>query len=426
MEPILRVEGVSKKYSRNANAHLGYGLQDLFAELIGRPANPHRLRKDEFWAVKDISFDLYPGDTFALVGRNGSGKTTLLKMLHGLTKPDAGRIVITGNVQAIINLGAGFSPNLSGRNNVYTAASLLGLNKRQTNDIMDAIIDFAELEDFIDSPVGTYSSGMKARLGFAVAVHLQPDILLIDEVLAVGDFAFQNKCFIRMEALKKQGVSIILISHSHAKVLQLCERALWLHEGKAMAFGQAGEVVKSYLDFLEREEEKRTRKRDEKAAVKTAQSAEGALYGPVYTGDSRIDAVHCELLVNGEPTDSAPIHSDVIIRFSFTLKDDIADLHATVNIFRKDGALVSALATMKRGELRGVRTGKVTCEAHIRNFNLCPGAYVIMLPICEGRSYLFRDVVKEFYVTGGGEVFWGFVDLDYHIEVENPLDPVNS
>ena len=163
-------------------------------------------RQDEFIAVNALSFALYPGDSLALIGRNGSGKTTTLKMLNGTLKPDAGKITVEGRVQALSDLGAGFHPQLSGRENVYNAAAILGLKIRhETQNILDEVIDFAELGEFIDSPVQTYSSGMKTRLGFAVAVHLQPDIWLIDEALSVGDYAFKNKCCHKNKSVEKTG-----------------------------------------------------------------------------------------------------------------------------------------------------------------------------------------------------------------------------
>lgn len=419
MKGRVEVKGLTKKYSRNSHSHLGYGLTDFLDELFGRERSLE-LRKDEFWALHDVNFTLEPGDSFGLVGRNGAGKSTLLKAMNGLTKPDAGEVRVHGRVQALINLQAGFNPNLSGRDNILNSASLSGLNRSQALDIMDEVVDFAELDQFIDSPVQTYSSGMKARLGFGVSVHLKPDILYIDEVLAVGDFAFQNKCYTRMQLLKKQGVTIVLVSHSHSKVLQLCERALWLDHGNVMQLGEAKPVVQSYLDFLEKEEQARMGKDGDAVASKAnAKLKDGGLYGPVYDDGARLAEMECTLLVGGEAVDSVPVHSDLTVRFQFRLQDEVEDLHGTLNIFRKDGLLVAALAAMKGDHLVHIHKGHVTCEVRIPDFNLCPGSYVIMLPICEGRSYLYRNLVKEFLVTGSGEVFWGVSDLEHTWHVEH-------
>ena len=256
MRPVIVVENVSKKFSRKINTHLNYGIRDLMAEILGRNRDT-QLRQDEFLAVDDLSFALYPGDSFALIGRNGCGKTTTLNMLNGTLKPDAGKIIIDGQVQALIALGAGFDPKLSGRENIFNAAAVLGLKHKETRAIIDEVVDFAELDDFIDSPVQTYSSGMYARLGFSVAVHLKPEILLIDEILSVGDHAFQNKCFTKMQQLKKEGLTIVLVSHAHTRVIQLCEKAIFMHQGKTVKAGPSKEVVKAYLSFLDDQEAKK-------------------------------------------------------------------------------------------------------------------------------------------------------------------------
>ncbi|MCA9443138.1 MAG: ABC transporter ATP-binding protein, partial [Candidatus Omnitrophica bacterium] len=286
MKPILEVQHIRKKFSRNSNAHLSYGIRDLFQEILGRTDNGE-LREDEFWAVDDVSFHLYPGDSIALIGRNGSGKSTLLKMINGLIKPDGGRIEVHGAIQALINLGAGFNFSLSGRDNIYTSAALMGLTRKETEEQMESIIEFSEIEEFIDSPVGNYSSGMKARLGFSVAINLRPQILLIDEILSVGDAAFQNKCFVKMHELKKSGVTIVLVTHSYTHVVQICEQAIWLHKGKVMRFGPSKETVQAYLDFLSEEQVDRVTKlnqlkSDNQQSMEKKRTAEVNLFGAIY------------------------------------------------------------------------------------------------------------------------------------------------
>jgi len=194
-ETLIRVENVSKKFCRSLKKSLWYGMRDLSKEVLGRRhGGDGELRPDEFWSVNDVSFELKRGECLGLIGPNGAGKSTLLKMLNGLIKPDQGRIEMRGRVGALIELGAGFNPILSGRENIYVNGSVLGLAKEEIDQKLDEIIEFSELDEFIDSPVQNYSSGMKVRLGFAVAAHMKPDILLIDEVLAVGDIGFRTKC----------------------------------------------------------------------------------------------------------------------------------------------------------------------------------------------------------------------------------------
>jgi lipopolysaccharide transport system ATP-binding protein len=258
-EVLVKVENVSKKFCRSLKRSLWYGMQDMLSELnpfshrsIGTPYSrdsaSDRLRPDEFWAVKDVSFELRRGECLGLIGRNGAGKTTLLKMLNGLIKPDQGRITMRGQVGALIALGAGFNPILTGRENIYVNGSVLGLTKKSIDDKIEEIIDFAELRDFIDTPVQSYSSGMQVRLGFAVATALRPDVLLLDEVLAVGDTAFRVKCFNRMYEML-ENASVIFVSHNMSQISRICDRLLLLENGRPILFStDLGKVIHRYFE----------------------------------------------------------------------------------------------------------------------------------------------------------------------------------
>lgn len=231
-EILIRVEGVSKKFCRSLRKSLWYGMQDLGVELLGRRHLGHgTLRADEFWVLQEVSFELRRGECLGLIGRNGAGKTTLLRLLNGLIRPDRGRIEIRGRVGALIALGAGFNPILSGRENILVNASILGLSEAEIAAKIEQIVDFSEIGEFLDMPVQNYSSGMAVRLGFAVAVSLEPEIMLVDEVLAVGDSAFQRKCFDRIVELQKRGTSFIIVSHNPYQVERLCQRVALLHRG---------------------------------------------------------------------------------------------------------------------------------------------------------------------------------------------------
>jgi ABC-2 type transport system ATP-binding protein len=203
-----------------------------------------RSRAEDFWALRDVAFDVGEGSTFGLIGHNGSGKTTLLKCVAGILRPTSGTIRQRGRLAALLELGAGFHPELTGRENVYLNASFLGLSRRQTDAAFHDIVAFAELEDFIDSEVKFYSSGMLVRLGFAVAVHVDPDVLLIDEVLAVGDEAFQAKCLDRIRAFQREGRTIVLVTHALDTVIEICDRAGMLHHGELHAIGMPDDVVR--------------------------------------------------------------------------------------------------------------------------------------------------------------------------------------
>lgn len=209
-----------------------------------------RNRYEERWVIKDISFNVKKGEAIGLIGENGCGKSTMLKMLTRIMYPDSGTIEMKGRVSSLLELGAGFHPDLSGRENIYINASIFGLNKKEIDKRINEIISFSELEDYIDNPVRTYSSGMYMRLAFSVAINVNAEILLIDEILAVGDVNFQNKCFNKMQEIKRKGTTIILVSHSTDQIESICDRSIWIHDGYIKADGPCRDVHKQYLKFM--------------------------------------------------------------------------------------------------------------------------------------------------------------------------------
>jgi len=248
----IKVEHVSKKYCKSLKGSMLYGVKDITRNTLGMSSHSEKLRKDEFWAVDDVSFELKKGETLGIIGPNGSGKTTFLKMLNGIFWPDKGKITVKGRVGALIEVGAGFHPLLTGRENVYINGAILGMSKKEMDEKFNDIIEFADIGDFIDTPVKFYSSGMFVRLGFAVAVHCEPDILLVDEVLAVGDTAFRRKSSERMKELIEEGNrSIILVSHNMQTVEAIADKAILLNGGKVLASGNVNDVVAKY-DLLMR------------------------------------------------------------------------------------------------------------------------------------------------------------------------------
>lgn len=250
-ETLVTVSNVSKKFCRNLKRSLWYGVQDIASELVGGKSANNQLRKDEFWAVKNVSFELRRGECLGLIGHNGAGKSTLLKMLNGLIKPDQGKIVMRGRIGALIELGAGFNPILSGRENVYVNGQVLGLTKREIDAKFKDIVDFSEIGEFIDAPVKSYSSGMKVRLGFAVAAQMEPDILIVDEVLAVGDIGFRIKCLNVIQQIKKKA-SIILVSHTMQQISRICNRGILMNKGEiALMTHDIGLLTESYTTQFE-------------------------------------------------------------------------------------------------------------------------------------------------------------------------------
>ncbi|WP_370227813.1 ABC transporter ATP-binding protein [Mesoflavibacter sp.] len=246
-EVLVKVEGLSKKFCKDLKTSLWYGVKDLMTG-IGGSTNERELRPKEFWAVKDINFELRRGECLGLIGHNGAGKSTLLKILNGLINPDAGKVTIKGRVGALIELGAGFNPILSGRENIYNNGAVLGFTRQEIDQKLDAIIAFAELEEFIDMPVQHYSSGMKVRLGFAVAAQMEPDVLIIDEVLAVGDMSFAMKSFNKISELLKN-TAVIFVSHSMPFVSRICNHIILLHKGEMLVnTDDVGEGIQAYFD----------------------------------------------------------------------------------------------------------------------------------------------------------------------------------
>jgi lipopolysaccharide transport system ATP-binding protein len=242
----IKVDHVSKKYCKSLKWSMLYGVKDIAGNMLGLSSHSERLRKNEFWAVDDVSFEAKNRETLGIIGPNGSGKSTLLKMLNGIFWPDKGKITVRGRVGALIEVGAGFHPLLSGRENIYINAAILGMTRDEVDEKFDEIIEFADIGDFIDAPVKFYSSGMFVRLGFAVAIHCVPSIMLIDEVLAVGDVDFQSRCFNKLGELRKNGVTNVLVSHSMMHILGFCDKVLYINGGKIKYYGAADKAIEMY------------------------------------------------------------------------------------------------------------------------------------------------------------------------------------
>lgn len=243
---MVEFDHVGKRYSRRGRRD---SLRDTIPALAGRLVG-RRPRQDsrvsEFWALRDVSFEVRHGEALGIIGHNGAGKSTILKLLAGVTAPTCGHALVKGRFAALIELGAGFHPDLTGRENVYLNGSILGLKRSELDRKLESIVDFAGIEKFMDTPVKRYSSGMQARLGFAVAAHVEPEVLLIDEVLSVGDFAFQQKCFKRMEEFRRNGIAIVFVSHNLNAIASLCSRAILLRTGEVVAAGTPMEVIDAY------------------------------------------------------------------------------------------------------------------------------------------------------------------------------------
>ena len=254
---VIQSEGLGKSYQRGALRQTTL-LRDHLARFLKSPGSAFRRPKDEtFWALKDVSLDVREGEVLGLIGRNGAGKTTLLKILSRITRPTAGWAEIHGRVGSLLEVGTGFHPELTGRENTFLSGAILGMSKREIARKFDEIIAFAELEKFIDTSVKHYSSGMYVRLAFAVAAHLDPEILLVDEVLAVGDINFQKKCLGKMGDVARAGRTIVLVSHQLNQIRRLCQRVVWIDDGQVRKDGNTHEVVSAYESAMARGDDNR-------------------------------------------------------------------------------------------------------------------------------------------------------------------------
>ena len=246
-ESVIHVEGLGKRY-RVGERERYFALRDVLARAFSAPFKRDGVRRSQeyIWALRDVSLDVHQGEVVGLIGRNGAGKTTLLKLLSRITRPTTGFAEIRGRVGSLLEVGTGFHPELTGRENIYLSGAILGMSRVEIDRKMDAIVAFAEVERFLSSPLKFYSTGMQMRLAFAVAAHLEPEILLVDEVLAVGDLEFQKKCLGKMQEVSRSGRTIVFVSHQMGQMRRLCERVIWIDGGQIREQGRAGEIIAKY------------------------------------------------------------------------------------------------------------------------------------------------------------------------------------
>jgi ABC-type polysaccharide/polyol phosphate transport system ATPase subunit len=298
--------------------------------------------EDEFWALRDVSFAIEPGEAVGFIGPNGAGKSTLLKLITGILEPTWGDVEIRGQVGALLELGAGFHPDLSGRENIYLNGSILGLGRGAIREKMTSIVSFAELERFIDMPVKHYSSGMYVRLGFSIAVHTEPDILLIDEVLAVGDQNFQHKCLERIFEMKRQGITICFVSHDLGNVRRLCSRAFWLEDGRVEAEGDVDDALSAYLAHAAEEEEARLLVERDETRLDEEESSDEACATEEEAEDVEITALEV-LDETGRERLVFPVDAPWVGRLTYTASCRVREPAVRFIIHRDDGLEISRL-----------------------------------------------------------------------------------
>ncbi|MBZ0113774.1 MAG: Wzt carbohydrate-binding domain-containing protein [Thermoanaerobaculia bacterium] len=307
--PKVRVENVCKQFRRTAP---GFRLRTLKSALVDRNLVGGLSPEESIQAVRNVSFEVAAGEAFGLIGSNGSGKSTLLKLLAGILQPTSGRVLVDGRVAALIELGAGFHPEISGRENIFINGAVLGLSRRQIEERYDDIVAFSGLEDFVEEPVKNYSSGMYVRLGFAVAVHTDPDVLMVDEVLSVGDEAFAHRCLHRIEELLSRGKTLLFVSHSLTLVEDLCDRVLWMDRGQARLLGEPRRVVDAYRESVAEAEGRRHLEAKEAAEEPNSDSDSGAAEESRRWGSGEARILRARLLARraGGSPGSPPPHEE--------------------------------------------------------------------------------------------------------------------
>ena len=388
-EPAIKVDGVWKNFRlyHEKNQHL------KAAVLRGR-----RARYEEFWALKGVDLEIPHGATFGLIGSNGSGKSTLLKCLAKILYPNKGSVTVSGRLCALLELGSGFHPELSGRENVYLNGAILGMSKRDVEARFDEIVEFAGLEKFIDSPVKNYSNGMQLRLGFSIASHVDPEILLIDEVLAVGDQAFQRKCSEKIESFRSEGRTIVIVSHGLASILQLCDNTAWLEKGEVRMIGPSPEVVAEYTG-------------ESLASSERSEAEQGSRWG---NGAALIKEVRL-VDEDGHKTRAFTTSRPMRIEIDYVANRNLQETVFSLRFTSLHGTEVWAANSKRRREFvhRLKESGTVVID--IPRVPLLEGSYDITAIITdnsEGRVYDWWDKRIRFDVTSGSNFDEGIVTID--------------
>lgn len=392
---LVSVQNVSKKFSVDLRSSLKYGAFDILKSSLGLKINKD-LRPKEFWAVKNVSFKLKRGECIGLIGHNGAGKSTLLKVLNGLYAPDKGQIVMKGKIGALIELGAGFNPILSGRENIYNNAAVLGFTKQEVTDKLQSIIDFSEIEKFIDMPVQNYSSGMKVRLGFAIAAHLEPDVLIIDEVLAVGDLGFVLKCFNKIDELLPH-TAVIFVSHSMPMISRICNEIIVLDQGEVEYMGaDIGKGVQRYYN-------------------KFSNNKENVVYD---------DGSFIMLSFSTDLIDKTVHRSqDFIFTLKFKNKGVVEKMPMLYLEFKDKEQKPIAGVYVKDVKFLSTDNDKFTYEITVKNPLFTLGKYIIdagLYDIDTSKPYLRTNNAFEFLVNGDKEQWVPFeLDTENKVIIEN-------
>lgn len=408
-----------------------YAIYDRPGDRLKELLSFNRLRRHkDFWALHDVTFDVKRGETFCIVGENGSGKSTLLQIVAGILQPTSGTAAVNGRVSALLELGAGFNPEFTGHDNVYLNASILGLSKCQIDERYAEIAAFAEIGDFINQPVKTYSSGMVVRLAFAVAINVDPEVLLVDEALAVGDIYFRQRCMRKVHELRSRGVTILFVSHAVSDVKAIGDRVLWLDHGRVVDLGEPDRVIAKYLAAMSEKDSAYRRHTAQPAEVRraTVQAPEVVEHIPNVDhryGDGRAEVIGIAVL-DGQ---GAPAHlleplSRIVVRISVRAKDDIATPNVGFMLRNQLGIDFSGTNTAREGcELPPMQAGDVyTVDFHVELPELYPASFSFSPAIADGTldRYSMCDWIDNALALqmsrSNGEVY-GYLRLPCRVEV---------
>jgi ABC-type polysaccharide/polyol phosphate transport system ATPase subunit len=398
----IRLEHVTKRYRAGRSRTIIDLIASNLDRVRGKSQDVHSVTRGKIdatiWAMRDVSFEVPEGAGVGVIGRNGAGKTTLLKLISRVTWPTSGRVRVAGRVVSLIELGAGFHPELTGRENVYLGGGLFGLTRREIDRQFDEIVEFADVTRLIDTPMKRYSSGLYARLGFSVAIHANPDIVLVDEVLAVGDAAFRRRALEALRRLIANGKTVLFISHDMWNVRRLCDQILWMEEGRVRAYGRAGDIAEQYMNEVNVQA-----LANQATALQSARSGTGEIR---YTSVDLLDA-------SGAPTGLLAPGSTLVVRATYRGESAIKRPVFQVGIIDVDTGLVITTATSRPADVPDTVIGAGTIECRFPRLPLRPRQYILRLSITDSYQLASYDVVTagpRFAVSGHGSGVEGLAD----------------
>jgi lipopolysaccharide transport system ATP-binding protein len=386
-QPVIRLQNVSKRFAFRPDS------PQSVLETVISAFSRRRSKTQDLWAVHDVSFDVLSGQSIGIVGRNGSGKSTLLKLIARILQPTQGEIMVRGRVSALLELGAGFHPDLTGRENIYLNASVLGLTQDETEEMYAGIVEFSELGDFINMPVKHYSSGMYMRLGFSVAIHVRPDILIVDEILAVGDQTFQAKCVDRILDMKRAGVTILFISHNTTILSVLCTDLVWLDQGRVKMVGPTDQVLEQYRDHIFRRVGEQISFQNDLGSFRRWGTRDIEI-----TGVSFFDA-------NNQPATLFRTGDPMIVEIRYKAHKPVLEPEFGLAIYRQDGLHVNGPNTRTGGLHMGLVKGDGRVRYNIDSLPLLPASYRMTAAVHDSLrpvAYDFHEEAYSFRVVEGG------------------------